>query len=218
MARQAVQCGTDTMVATPHRAYGQRRAAPPEWVHGQVLAVQTRLDKEGVPLKVVPGVEIPLGPLVAQELTSGLLLTLGDAGTWALIEPPFDRIPRDGLDNIRAVRDAGFSVVIAHPERCSEIQHSAKFVEDCAGLGCAFQLTTGSILGFFGKTVLRTAETLLAHASEWPLVIASDAHDLHDRGAGMMAQARDRAAALVGEAAAQEMVDARPRSFVTPPR
>ena len=155
MARQAVACGTDTMVATPHRAYGLRRTAPPEWVRGQVLAVQTMLDREGIPFNVVPGVEIPLGPLVADELASGQLLTLGDAGTWALIEPPFDRIPRDGLDNLRAVRDAGFDVVLAHPERCGEIQRNLNFVEACAALGCAFQLTTGSLLGPFGRTVQR---------------------------------------------------------------
>lgn len=216
MARQAVQCGTDTMVATPHRAYGRRHSAPPDWVRGQVRELQAILDREGVPLRVVPGLEIPLGPKVADELMAGQLLTLGDAGTWALIEPPFDRIPRDGLEDLRRVLNAGFHVVLAHPERNAEVQRGLAFVEACAEMGLAFQLTTGSLLGRFGAGAQRAAEAILAHAGEWPLVLASDTHDLHERSPDLMAQARDRAAALVGETPAQEMVDARPRSFLTP--
>ncbi len=216
MARLAVAAGTDTMAATPHRAYGGRREAPPDWVRDQVRVLQTILDTEGVPLRVVPGVEIPLAPSVAAELVSGKLLTLGDAGSWALIEPPFDHLPRDGVDSVRAVRNAGFGVVIAHPERCGEIQRDLSFVEACAELGCAFQLTTGSLLGFFGGRVQQTAEIILTRAAEWPLVLASDAHDLRERNPGLMTLAVNRAAEIVGEALALEMADTRPRSFVSP--
>jgi protein-tyrosine phosphatase len=212
MARQAVACGTDTMVATPHRAYGTRRSAPPDWVRGLVIELQRVLDGEGVPLHVVPGLEIPMGPAVADELTAGQLLTLGDAGAWALVEPPFDRIPRDGLDSLRRIHDTGLRVVLAHPERCAEIQRGLTFIESCADLGMAFQLTTGSLLGRFGSRAQATAEAILAHASEWPL--ASDTHDLRDRTAGLMAEARDRAAELVGTTLAEEMADSRPRSFL----
>ena len=217
MARQAVQCGTEIMVATPHRAAGLRRAAPSDWLRGLVIELQGMLDREKVPLRVVPGLEIPVGPRVADELAAGQLLTLGDAGGWALIEPPFDRIPRDGLPNLLRIQEAGFRVVLAHPERNAEVQRSLAFVEACADMGVAFQLTTGSLLGLFGAQAQSTAEAILAHAAEWPLVLASDAHDLRDRPAGLMAQARDRAAALVGPALAQDMVDARPRSFLTRP-
>lgn len=214
MARQAVEGGTDTMVATPHRAYGSRRSAPPDWVRGLVLELQRVLDGENVPLKIVPGVEIPMGPSVADDLSQGRLLTLGDAGAWALVEPPFDRIPRDGLDSLRRIHDLGLRVVLAHPERCAEIQRGLGFLESCADLGMAFQLTTGSLLGRFGTRAQATAELILSHATEWPLVLASDAHDLRDRNPGMMALARDRAAELVGPDLAEAMADTRPRSFL----
>jgi protein-tyrosine phosphatase len=214
MARQAVSCGTDVLVATPHRAYGLRRSAPPDWIRRRVADLQASLDRENVPLRIAPGVEIPVGPRVAAELTSGALLTLGDAGRWALIEPPFDRIPHDALDSLRQVLDSGIQVILAHPERNAEIQRSLAFVESCAALGLAFQLTTGSLLGRFGPLAQRAAEAILAHAADWPLVIASDTHDLRDRSSAMMALARDRAAEVVGEALAQDMVDSRPRSFL----
>lgn len=216
MARQAVACGTDTLIATPHQTWASRLSCPSDWVRGMVAELQSVLDKERVPLKIVPGVEIRLTADFPDLLISGDLLTLGDAGTWALIEPPFDALPKDGLSNLRRVREAGFQVVLAHPERNKVIQQDLTFVQQCADLGLAFQVTTGCILGRFSETTQRTAEAILKRHKEWPIVIASDAHDLHDRTTGMMALARDRAATIVGEAAAQEMVDSRPRSFITP--
>ena len=216
MARQAVQTGTDTMVATPHRGWFLRRPARPEAVREHVAGLQESLNRARIPLKIVPGVELKMAPRVADDLVSGEAGTLGDAGRWALIEPPFDRIPPGGLRSLRAVLDAGFQIVLAHPERCAEIQQSLAFVESCADLGLAFQITSGSLLGHFGPHAQETARALLARAADWPLVIASDTHDLHDRSCALLREARDAAAALVGEERAQEMVDARPRAMITP--
>ncbi len=215
MAWVAVADGTDTMLATPHRGWFLRRPARPEVIRERVAELQTALNEAEIPLTVLPGVEIKIGPHVAQDLLAGEVGTLGEAGRWALVEPPFERIPPDALDNLKAVQDAGFQIVIAHPERCADIQRSLAFLEACADLGMAFQITTGSLLGRFGPRSQQTAEAILAHAADWPLVIASDTHDLRERPPNLMSAARDAAAALVGETLAQEMVDARPRSMVT---
>lgn len=215
MARQAVVAGTDTMVCSPHRGWFLRRTARPDAVREHVAALQESLNRAGVPLKVLPGVEIKIGPRVAQDLTEGEVGTVGDAGRWALIEPPFDRPAPDALDNLRRVREAGFEVVLAHPERCAAVQESLEFLEGCAALGVAFQLTSGSLLGRFGVRAHQTAYAILARAKDWPLVIASDAHDLDDRSPGLLRRARDVAAQIVGPEAAQEMVDARPRAMIT---
>lgn len=216
MARQAVSIGTDTMVATPHRGWFLRRAARPEVIREHVAGLQDSLNRAHIPLTILPGVELKMAPRVAQDLIDGEVGTLGDAGQWALIEPPFDRIPAGGLESLLRVKEAGFNVVLAHPERCAELQQSLHFVEACADLGCAFQLTSGSLLGHFGLRAQEAAFAILAHAAEWQLVLASDTHDLHDRSCDLLRQARDTAAVLVGETLAQEMVDSRPRAMVTP--
>ena len=215
MARQAVAAGTDTMVATPHRGWSLRRPARPEAVREHVASLQESLNRARIPLRIVPGVEIKMAPRVADDLVSGEAGTLGEAGRWALIEPPFDRIPAGGLDSLRKVTEAGFRVVLAHPERCAAIQESLAFVEACADLGLAFQLTSGSLLGRFGPRAQETARAILARAADWPLVIASDTHDLSDRSCALLREARDAAAVLVGEERAQEMVDSRPRAMIT---
>lgn len=216
MARLAVKGGTDTLVATPHHWYGSREDAPAAWVREQVARLQAEIEKNHIPLKVVPGLEIKVRADNARQLATGHLGTLGDAGAYALIETPFHYLPPDALDNLRAVQNEGIQVVLAHPERIHEFQRDLSFVHACAAHGMAFQLTTGSLLGRFGPGVQQTAEAILAHAGEWPLVIASDTHDLGQRSPNLMRQARDAAARLIGAELAQDMVDARPRAMISP--
>jgi protein-tyrosine phosphatase len=199
MARLAVAGGTDVLVATPHRAWGARREASPTWV------------KE----RIAPGVEIPVGPHVAEDLKSGVLGTLGDAGAYALVEPPFDRIPHDAIPNLHAILETGINVVLAHPERNAEVQKHLAFVEACASLGLSFQVTTGSILGRFGPKAQKTAEDILDHWREWSIVIASDSHDRYDRPPSWMAMVHDLVAARTSPEEADAMFNARPRAMVT---
>ncbi len=213
MARLAVLDGTDTMVATPHRAWVGRRDAPPEWVDERVIALQQAIDDAGITLKVVNGVEIPVGRKVAGDLAAGRLGCMG-SGRTALIEPPFERIPRDAIDSLKSVLDAGFQVVLAHPERNTEVQKNLAFVEACADLGIALQLTTGSIVGRFGPVAQATSFAILRHFADWQIVIASDTHDNNRRPPNLMSAARHAAALIVGDEAANAMVDSRPRAMI----
>ena len=216
MAQMAVSQGTDTLVATPHRGWSLRLPAHPDIVRDHVARLQAELEWAQIPLTIIPGLEIRINPHMAQDLQDGVIGTLGAQSRWTLIELPFDRIPHDALDNLRAVRDAGYEIVLAHPERYVLIQESLAFLEACAALGIAFQLTSGSLLGRFGSRAKSCADSILLRAADWPLVIASDTHDLRDRSPALLYEARNAAAAIVGFELAQDMVDARPRSMITP--
>ena len=215
MAQQAVVQGTDTLVATPHRGWSLRISPTPDVIRQRVALLQTELDWARIPLKIIPGLEIKIGPKVAKDLVEGTLGTLGEGSRWVLIELPFDHIPADALKQFREIRDAGYEVLLAHPERYSEIQKIRNYLEDCANLGMAFQLTSGSLLGRFGSRAQTTAESILRRADDWPLVIASDTHDLRERSPAVLRAARDAAAVIVGDKLAQEMVDSRPRSMIS---
>ena len=213
MARLAVASGTDTLIATPHRGWFLRQPSRPEVVRAHVASLQESLNRAQIPLRVLPGLEVKMTPRVATDLLNSEAGTLAD-GQWALIEPPFEGIPTTGLDTLQKVRDAGFQIVLAHPERCASVQISLDFLEAAAGIGVAFQITSGSLLGHFGPKAQSTAEAMLTHAAEWPLVIASDTHDLYDRPPSLLADARDAAAFIAGAAEAQIMVDTRPRAML----
>jgi protein-tyrosine phosphatase len=212
MAERAVENGTQIMVATPHRAYLMRKDAPRPWIIRQTELLQDALISAKIPLILVPGVEIQFGPNVVSDIASGHLCTLGNGGKWALIEPPFNGLPENGLDTIEELAKLKIGVVLAHPERNSNMQRDLKFARQCVKRGCILQLTTGSILGNFGAKALATAEAILSNYKEWPIVIASDSHDPIHRRPNLMAEARNAAAKIVGEAEAATMVDERPRS------
>ena len=214
MARLAVASGTDTLIATPHRGWFLRQPSRPEVIRAHVAVLQESLNRASIPLTVLPGVEIKLNAHNAEDLIKEKIGTLGD-GQWALIEPPFDQIPPDALRWLQEVIDAGYKVVLAHPERCAGIQANLSFLEAASAVGVVFQITSGSLLGYFGPRAQTTAQAMLTHATEWPLVIASDTHDLSDRPPNLLAKARDLAAVVVGTDEAQTMVDARPRAMLT---
>jgi len=215
MAQMAVSQGTDTIVATPHRSWSLRIPPHPHVIQDRVNALQAELNWAQIPLTLVAGLEIKINSQVAQDLEDGVIGTLGTGSRWALVELPFDHIPHDALDHFKAVRDAGYEIVLAHPERYPEIRHNPLFLQSCADLGIAFQITSGSLLGRFGPRAQAAAEALLHRADEWPLVIASDSHDLRDRSTALLYDARNAAAAIVGFDAAQEMVDSRPRAMIS---
>ena len=214
MARQAVAGGTDLLAATPHRKYYTRKSAANDWLRERVQQVNKMLKIEHIPLTVVPGLEIPLTSAVAGELLRGELMTLGDAGISVLIEPPFEGLPEDAVASLQAIRDAGFEVVLAHPERNGDIQHDLTFLDLCAPMEITLQLTSGSLLGMFGMAAQATAYAILQRWRDWPIIIASDGHDLRERTVTRMRDARDAAAAVVGYDEADEMVDLRPRALL----
>src|SRR3954451_10229803 len=151
MARAAVEAGTQLMVATPHiRADFD---VDPEEIEPRVDLFNDRLQREGVPLRVVPGAEIGWGS--ALERDDGLLakLSMGSGGR-ILLESPYGRKPVDVEAIVDGLGERGFQAVLAHPERCPlfqrDIERLAKIVEK--GVFCS--ITAGSMAGRFGASVL----------------------------------------------------------------
>src|SRR4051794_36716293 len=119
LARAAVEEGTGTVVATPHVRpdFVTDVAALPEVVN----LVRAELEREGIPLGVRCGGELGhemVGRLPQPELD---LIAQGPPGArWLLVEAPFAAMAGGFHDALEELRDRGFGVVIAHPERSSD--------------------------------------------------------------------------------------------------
>jgi protein-tyrosine phosphatase len=218
MAKQAVSVGTTIMVATPHRykSGGQSTAVI---VRKAVDELNEQLTAEGIALTILPGVEIPIDFGIADEIESGNLSTLGN-GNYVLVEPPFPDLPAKLIPAIKEVRDRGYGVILAHPERNGVVQKdwmqksSLQFAKSCVDLGCVIQVTSGSIVGRFGPAAKAVSRAIIEHL-DWRIVIASDSHDPKDRTPGYLAEARDMAAKWIGNAdAAEAMVTTLPAEIV----
>jgi len=174
LARVAAGEGTQAIVATPHVSsyFPTDVSSLPE----RVREVAERLREERTPVAVRCGAELApemVGRLSQAELES---IAQGPPGKrWLMLEAPFA-----GLDDVftqaaEELRDRGFAVVVAHPERSLAGRQSGwDVLERELRAGSAIQLNAWSLAGRYGERV-RTDALRLLHAT--PLVaVASDAH------------------------------------------
>ena len=85
---------------------------------------------------------------------------------------------------LQSTLELGYIPLIAHPERYLSVCQTPQIVAPWLDMGCHLQLTGGSIMGEYGKTVQRTATFLLQQ--DFVACVASDAHGLHHRSNFLM--------------------------------
>lgn len=182
MARQAVDDGTTTVVATPHMSA--------EWpensadnIRQYTSQLQRQLVEERIDLRMLPGADIRVDEDFVARAQSGELLSLADTGRYLLIELPHElAFPLDEL--LFAVGLAGYRCVLSHPERNLAIQSNPQQLIPLISQGCVIQMTAGSITGSFGSRAQRVAKQLLSQRMVH--VVASDAHSHRRRRPSLM--------------------------------
>src|SRR5207302_6049884 len=90
----------------------------------------------------------------------GDVCTLGHS--WALlVELPFDVRPLYLDDVLFQLQLAGYTLVLAHPERYSYVQRDMELAESLADRGILLQVTAPALLGAYGSRIQDTAEELV---------------------------------------------------------
>jgi protein-tyrosine phosphatase len=173
LAQWARADGTGTVVATPHvrTDFHARVDDLPE----RVRELQARLDAERIPLSLRVGAELGhdmVGRLDQRELDS---IAHGPPGArWLLVESPFS-----GFDEVFAaataeLRDRGFGIVLAHPERAGGVlDEGAHGLRRELAAGAVLQINASSLLGRHGGAARAAGAEL---AQRHPVALASDAH------------------------------------------
>ena len=178
MARMAAQTGVTDIVVTPHfegRASSLRRL-PILVEHFEELT--QAIAREGIPVTLHLGAEILCTEETLQLAKKKYLPTIG-ASNYFLTEFYFNE-DLDFMDEmLRSLAEAGYTPVVAHPERYGAIQRDPAILKHWFRRGYVLQLNKGSILGAFGRRAEQAAHGILraglAH------VIASDAHSANHR-------------------------------------
>ena len=183
LARAAAAAGIETLVATPHVNSRCRNDAAT--IARLTEDVNERLEREDVPVRVLPGAEVAITSVAEIEPRELARLGLG-AGGWLLMEPPFSPVAR-GVENVlMELKASGHDVVIAHPERCPAFQRDPATVRALVDAGALVSITAGSLAGRFGSEPRRCALALaragLVHN------VTSDAHDVAERAPGLRAE------------------------------
>ncbi|MGH2945885.1 MAG: tyrosine-protein phosphatase [Solirubrobacteraceae bacterium] len=184
MARVAVAGGTRAMATTSHvnRGFGLQAAD----LEAAREALVARLAEEEVELELLPGGEVSPGRLPDLDDAALRAFALG-GGRCVLLECPFSPVDSRMEAMVADLRERGFDVLLAHPERSPTFQKDPSRLARLVEGGALAQVTTGSFAGLFGETARRAATAMLRHGIVH--VLASDAHDAVYRGPDLRATA-----------------------------
>lgn len=209
MAEMAAADGVTHIVCTPHITPGVYRNTAVA-IAADVARLQEELDRRGILLRLAVGADIHISPTLVEDLDAGIAPTL--AGSRAILfEPPHHVLPPRMDQAVARLIAAGYAPVITHPERLSWIESRYDVIVALSDMGAPMQVTAGSITGAFGKRPQYWADRMLDEGRVD--IIASDAHNTRARSP-RLSRARERVAARLGEAEAENLVLWRPAALL----
>lgn len=205
MCRIAVQDGIEVIVATPHSMNGDYAADPREVV-AAVDRLNGDLEIRKLPLKVVPGMEVRIVPEIVELAMQEKILALG-RGRFILVEFHPAHVPSGFHNLVEHAREAGYGIVLCHPEKNLGIQLDLDYVtqllQKFTEWELLIQISADSLTGEAGSVSQKTARNMLKNGLVH--IIASDAHSSEFR-IPKLSPAVEIASTLVGREKARQLV------------
>lgn len=174
----AAHCdGISVLVATPHSAPGFE-ILDLEQVQLRLKEARAYCAEKGYPISLYAGAEILYNPLLGANLQNRMLPHLGDT-EWILVEFSPDADYAEILEGVAQLNRAGYSVVIAHIDRCSCLFYSNRVKELKENHNVLLQMNTSAVI--HGRGFFRNFQIWRWIRKGWVDCIASDAHNCTGR-------------------------------------
>lgn len=211
LAQCAVDNGITHSVVTPHIHLG-RYDNHKQSIATAFAAFQQALSAADIDLQIGFAGEVRLGAEILDWVMSDHIPYLGtyDNQQVLLLELPHSHVP-PGCDKlIDWLLKQNIVPMIAHPERNKDIMRDYHKLSPFVEQGCLFQLTAGSVAGFFGRQAQLAAEHILqaGHAT----ILASDAHNINHRPPSLT-EGLAAAAEIIGQQQAHKLVFDTPQAI-----
>jgi protein-tyrosine phosphatase len=212
MARAAVSAGISTVVATPHL-----RADFPEVRIDEIAdrcdELNGALAQQGIALEVVPGGEVGLS--WALEADDGTLAraSYGQHGKDILIETPTVGGPM--LPTLLSqVAARGYRVILAHPERLSDLRDHPDLVDRLVERDIRLQVNADGLVANPRKSPIAKAAQTFCRAG-LITAVASDGHrGVNWRPITALADAREAISTLAAPEAVDQLLEAAPAAIL----
>lgn len=205
LARDLVEAGYQTVVATPHTFEGE---PAPELILERLNELQAELKRQNLPLKLLPGAEQMIEPDLAGRLAAGEVLTLNQTRYLLLELPMLQPLPVYTEQLLFTLAAEGYRPVIPHPERIFALQRNNRLLFRLHQAGAIFQVTWVAFSGGLGSAARKTARFMLD--ANLVHLLSTDAH-----GPGSpllsVAKAADYLEQEQGQGFAELMLHTRPR-------
>jgi len=179
--------GVKKSIATPH-IIGDLYRNNSETINNALTSLKAELKKQQIDFEVSAAAEYMLDSYFFELLNSGnRLLTLKD--DIILTEFSYASMPDDPGKFSFAIQMAGYSPILAHPERYPYYYDNYKMYHRLADLGFMLQLNLLSLTGYYGKEAAKAADYMLKN--ELVSFVGSDMH--HERHLAMLSESRSKA-------------------------
>lgn len=177
MLKNAAASDVEILAVTPHCnvPFSGTMLTATELAEHFSLLQQAAAD---IPVQLVPGAEVRFSDDLPQLLQQQLFPTL-NGSRYLLTEFSPDTQASSFSPALQNIVDCGYIPLIAHPERYAAVCENPGIVLPWLDMGCHLQLTGGSIMGAYGRTIGQTAARLLQH--DLVACVASDAHGITRR-------------------------------------
>lgn len=158
MINQLLEIGFKEIITTPH-IYTSVWNNTEEEIVKKCNEVNKFLKDSNKNISFSVAAEYMLDSYFLQRLENEKLLTLKDQ--YLLIEMSYLNAPIQLYDIIFQIQLAGYTPVLAHPERYGFYHNNFKEFEKLKKSGCLFQLNLLSSVDYYGKNVTLCADKLL---------------------------------------------------------
>ncbi|MEE9426303.1 MAG: CpsB/CapC family capsule biosynthesis tyrosine phosphatase [Methylococcales bacterium] len=208
LARIAVANGITHSVMTPHIHPGR--------YENDIQSISTvfdqfveELENAEIPLSIGMAAEVRISMEMVTMIADHRIPFIGELDGYSivLLEFPHSHILPGALNLVDFLIKENIRPLIAHPERNKDIIRDLGLIQPFIDLGCLLQVTAGSLAGNFGPLAQQRGLQMLER--DWVHILASDAHNLHNRPPELK-PGRRAAAKIVGDEASWLLVKQRP--------
>ena len=159
LIQEAEEAGFTDIILTPHYITNYYET-PGSEVKFWTESLQNIIAQKGIDIQIHSGMEIYIFEELGELLRNGQIITLANSN-YVLIEFPMNTTMRNVEQILFIVRNMGYKVIIAHPERYKCIQDNIEYAMQLVEEGCLLQSNYGSIVERYGKEAKKTLKQLL---------------------------------------------------------
>lgn len=159
LINEAEEAGFTDIILTPHyitNYYETPGAEVKFWTE----SLQKIVDEKNLGVKLHSGMEIYISEELSELVKNGTVITLANS-KYILIELPMNTTMKNVDEILFIMRNMGYNVIIAHPERYKCIQENIEYAIQLVEEGCMLQSNYGSIVDIYGKEAKKTLKKLL---------------------------------------------------------
>ena len=152
--------GYRKIIATPHVMRGYYDNAPEDILQA-VHILKSVLKRRNIAVEIEAAAEYYLEDELFKLIERKEILTFGGDKKYLLFEASFITHPSDVLESALKMKQAGYTPVLAHPERYINL-NDLEVLNRLAFDGVLFQVNIGSLSGYYSKQIQEFAEMLVS--------------------------------------------------------